>query len=182
MKNSNEETITLGAGCFWCVEAVFQDLKGVIKVESGYSNGLMDYRPPYQEVCSGSTGFVEVIQVTFDKTLVSLETVLDVFWHMHDPTTLNQQGNDRGTQYRSGIYYNSEDQERVALKSKKKIEDNKVYPDPIVTEILPLEKYYTAEIYHQEYYNLNKDRNPYCTYVITPKVSKFRSDFKELLK
>lgn len=180
--NMNIETITLGAGCFWCVEAVFQDLRGVIKVESGYSNGSFDHRPSYSDVCSGNSGFVEVLQVTFDKDEVSLETILDVFWHTHDPTTLNQQGNDRGTQYRSGIYYNSEEQRLISEKSKDKIINDQVYSEPIVTEILPLSRYYKAEEYHQEYYNLNRDRNPYCTYIITPKVSKFRSRYKELLK
>lgn len=176
------EVITLGAGCFWCVEAVFQDLKGVASVESGYCNGLDSSRPTYNEVCSGSTGYVEVLQVSFDPNVVSLETILDVFWHTHDPTTLNRQGNDRGTQYRSGIYYHNDIQKDIAEGSKAKIESENVYPDPIVTEVVALENYFSAEAYHQNYYNQNGGTNPYCTYVITPKVAKFRSRYKDLLK
>jgi len=176
------ETITLGAGCFWCVEAVFQELKGVHKVESGYSNGIDPKRPTYEEVCTGRTGYVEVLQVHFDPSEVSLETVLDVFWHTHDPTTLNRQGNDRGTQYRSGIYYHNEEQKAVAEASKAKIIADAVYPDPIVTEIVSLENYYTAEAYHQDYYKNNGRTNGYCVYVVTPKVAKFRSRYKDLAK
>ncbi|MBT8219228.1 MAG: peptide-methionine (S)-S-oxide reductase MsrA [Bacteroidia bacterium] len=181
MDQKNIDSITLGAGCFWCVEAVFQELKGVIQVESGYSNGDPKIRPSYHEVCSGNTGYVEVLKVSYDPDIISLETLLEVFWYTHDPTTLNRQGNDRGTQYRSGIYYNSEEQNAIADKSRDRIEAEKIYPDPIVTEIVPLENYFSAEQYHQEYYNQNMS-NPYCTYVITPKVSKFRLRFKELMK
>ena len=176
------ESITLGAGCFWCVEPIFQDLKGVERVEAGYSNGPSNSRPSYKDICTGLTGFVEVIQVHFDPSTVSLKTILDVFWHTHDPTTLNQQGNDRGTQYRSGIYFVNDIQESIAARSKISIEEAEVYPDPIVTEIMQLETYFKAEDYHQEYYQKVGNQTAYCAYVITPKVAKFRSNFKDLLK
>ena len=176
------ESIVLGAGCFWCVEAVFQDLKGVVSVESGYSNGPTSDRPSYEFVCTGTSGFVEVLKVVFDPTVVSLETILDVFWHTHNPTTLNQQGADRGTQYRSGIYFANDAQKQIALDSKSSIESAAVYTDPIVTEVMELKHYYPAEAYHQEYYNKVGHQNSYCTYVITPKVAKFRARYKDLLK
>lgn len=175
------ETIVLGAGCFWCVEAVFQDIRGVLSVESGYSNGNFDRQPTYKEVCTGQTGFNEVLKVEFDPVVISLEKLLEVFFYTHDPTSLNRQGNDRGTQYRSGIYYNSEEQKTIALASKASIEKEQVYPDPIVTEIEVLRDYYPAEDYHQNYYKNTGDRNGYCTYVITPKVAKFRARYGELL-
>jgi len=176
------DSIILGAGCFWCVEAVFQDLKGVISVESGYSNGLSSQRPTYEDVCTGATGYVEVLKVNFEPSVITLETILEVFWHTHNPTTLNQQGNDRGTQYRSGIYYQDEGQKEIALASKAAISSAQVYSDPIVTEIIALENYFVAEEYHQSYYNRVGNQNSYCTYVITPKVAKFRSKYKDLLK
>lgn len=176
------ESIVLGAGCFWCVEAVFQDLRGVDSVESGYSNGISSDRPSYEFVCTGTSGYVEVLKVNFDPSIVSLETILDVFWHTHNPTTLNQQGNDRGTQYRSGIYYQNESQKAIALASKAAIQAAAVYPDPIVTEVVALAHYYVAEAYHQEYYNRVGNQNSYCTYVINPKVAKFRAKYKDLLK
>ena len=176
------ESIVLGAGCFWCVEAVFQDLKGVVSVESGYSNGPTSDRPSYDYVCSGTSGYVEVIKVVFDPSVISLATILDVFWHTHDPTTLNRQGHDRGTQYRSGIYFQDKAQKVIAIESKVAIESAAVYPDPVVTEVMELVYYYPAETYHQKYYNKVGNQNSYCTYVITPKVAKFRARYKDLLK
>jgi len=176
------ESIVLGAGCFWCVEAVFQDLKGVVSVESGYSNGPSSERPSYEYVCSGTSGYVEVLKVVFDPSEVSLETILDVFWHTHNPTTLNRQGNDRGSQYRSGIYYEGDAQKQIAIESKEVIESAGIYLDPIVTEIEQLVHYYPAEAYHQEFYNRVGNQNSYCTYVISPKVAKFRARYKDLLK
>ncbi|WP_245935632.1 peptide-methionine (S)-S-oxide reductase MsrA [Sediminitomix flava] len=176
----NLEMITLGAGCFWCVEAVFQDLIGVEKVESGYSNG-QGKNPTYKEVCSGTTGYAEVAQITFDPTVISLEQLLEVFWYTHNPTTLNQQGADKGTQYRSGIFYANEEQKNIAEQSKAKVEKSGLWSDPIVTEITPLKDYYPAENYHQNYYN-NNSQQPYCQIVIAPKLKKLYSEYKHLLK
>jgi peptide-methionine (S)-S-oxide reductase len=174
------ETATLGAGCFWCVEAVFQRLEGVVKVESGYSGGTVK-NPTYEQVCTGRTGHAEVAQVTFNPTIVSFKEILDVFWKTHDPTTLNQQGNDHGTQYRSAIFYHSEEQKKIAELYKKELEAAKVWDDPIVTEISSLINYYKAENYHQNYYNQNKFQ-PYCMVVINPKLNKFKKEFSIKLK
>jgi peptide-methionine (S)-S-oxide reductase len=172
------EIATLGGGCFWCVEAVYQDLKGVLKVESGYTGGHVD-NPTYREICTGATGHAEVIQVTFDPAVISFEDILRVFFTVHDPTTLNRQGNDSGTQYRSAIFYHSEAQKTTAEAIKKEAQE--AWDDPIVTEITALDKFYKAEDYHQNYYKDNPNQ-PYCSFVIAPKVKKFREKFKDRLK
>ncbi len=171
---------TFGAGCFWCVEAIFQRVEGVIRVESGYSGGSKE-NPTYYEVTTGKTGHAEVIRIEYDESVVSFETLLEVFWHTHNPTTLNRQGADVGTQYRSAIFYHDEQQKEIALKSKQATENSKLWDDPIVTEISPLINYYVAEDYHQNYYNNNPNQG-YCSYVIAPKVAKFMKEFKHLLK
>lgn len=172
------EIATLGGGCFWCVEAFFQDLKGVSKVESGYSGGPMD-NPSYEAVCGGRTGHAEVIQVTFDPAVISFQNILEVFFTVHDPTTLNRQGNDSGTQYRSVIYYHSPEQKAVADQAK--IAAKAIWDDPIVTEITSFDKFFKAEGYHQNYYKTNPNQ-PYCSIVIAPKVSKFRKLYQEKLQ
>ncbi|KAA9339780.1 peptide-methionine (S)-S-oxide reductase MsrA [Hymenobacter busanensis] len=174
------ELATFGAGCFWCVEAVFQNLNGVEKVVSGYTGGRIA-NPTYKEVCSGLTGHNEVAQITFDPAKISFEELLEVFWKTHDPTTLNRQGNDVGTQYRSGIYYHNAEQKRLAEEYKQKLNDAHAFPQPIVTEILPLSVFYPAEDYHQNYFNLNGGQ-PYCQFVVKPKVDKVRQVFADKLK
>lgn len=178
--NESTETIVLGAGCFWCVEAVFQELKGVISVESGYSNGALD-KPTYKAVCSGSTGYAEVAKITYNPDEITFETLLSVFFKTHDPTTLNRQGADRGTQYRSGIFYHTNKQKEIATRIIAQLNAEKAYPDPIVTEVTALKNYYPAEDYHQNYYTNNPNQG-YCSYVIQPKVEKFRKVFKDHLK
>jgi peptide-methionine (S)-S-oxide reductase len=173
------ELATLGAGCFWCVEAVFQDLEGVEKVESGYAGGTVK-NPTYKQVCEGTTGAAEVTRIIFDPSKISFEQILEVFFQTHNPTTLNRQGGDAGTQYRSAIFYHSEAQKKTAEASI--IKAAELWSDPIVTEISPLPDYYPAEDYHQNYFNLNANKNPYCSAVIVPKVDKFRKQFKPLLK
>jgi peptide-methionine (S)-S-oxide reductase len=175
------EKATLGAGCFWCVEAIFQDLAGVKKVESGYAGGHVK-NPTYKEVCSGRTGHAEVIQITFDPKVISYEDILEVFWYTHDPTTLNRQGADVGTQYRSAIFYHSEAQKAIAEKSKKAADASGDFQNPIVTEIVEISNYYEAEDYHQDYYNNNGSSNGYCRVVITPKIQKFRKKYSDKLK
>jgi peptide-methionine (S)-S-oxide reductase len=177
---SNKEIATLGAGCFWCVEAIYQRLEGVEKVESGYSGGSVK-NPTYEQVCTGRTGHAEVIQVTFDPKKLSYKELLEVFFKTHDPTTLNRQGADLGTQYRSAIFYHSEDQKSAAEQVRKEMEAAKVWDDPIVTEISPFSVFYKAEEYHQNYYNQNSSQ-PYCMMVINPKLSKFRKEFSNKLK
>ena len=167
------ESIVLGGGCFWCVEAVLVPLRGVERVVSGYANGHVP-NPTYREVCSGSTGHAEVVEVTFDPDVVSLRDLLTVFFTTHDPTTLNRQGADRGTQYRSGVYTRSEAQRETAEAVKAELEADGVFADPIVTEIEPLDVFYPAEDYHQDYYARNPAQ-PYCAAVIAPKVAKLRS-------
>lgn len=174
------EVATFGSGCFWCTEAVFEKLKGVVSVVSGYSGGSTD-NPTYKEVCSGVTGHAEVTQITFDPTVISFTELLEIFWKTHDPTTLNRQGNDVGTQYRSAIFYHSEKQKKLAEEYKLKLKEAKIFNGPIVTEISKFEKFYPAENYHQDYYEQNKSQ-PYCSFVITPKVEKFKKVFKEKLK
>ena len=164
------EVATLGAGCFWCVEAIYQDLQGVLKVESGYTGGR-NANPTYNEVCSGMTGHAEVIQVTFDPAVISFKEILEVFFTVHDPTTLNRQGNDSGTQYRSVIYYHSPAQQTVA--EEVKLASKEIWDDPIVTEISAFDTFYVAEKYHQNYYKDNPNQG-YCSIVIAPKVKKFR--------
>jgi peptide-methionine (S)-S-oxide reductase len=179
-KQSGLEKATLGAGCFWCVEAVFQRLKGVKSVISGYTGGKTE-NPTYKEICGGDTGHAEVAQVTFDPAQISFKELLDVFWRTHDPTTLNRQGNDSGTQYRSAIFYHNEHQKKIAEEAKKEANELKIWPNPIVTEISPLRTFYEAEDYHQNYYN-NNTFQPYCSFVITPKVQKLKKEFSEKLK
>lgn len=169
------EKATLGGGCFWCLEAIFQRVKGVSKVESGYAGGDND-NPNYREVCSGTTNHAEVIQITFDSEVISFEEILFIFWRIHDPTTLNRQGADVGTQYRSVVYFHDENQKETALKSKSEAENAKIWSDPIVTEISPLTKFFKAEEYHQNYFNDNSNQ-PYCRAVIEPKVRKFMEAF-----
>ena len=179
-KKMQLETATFGAGCFWCVEAVFQQLEGVHEVVSGYTGGTT-VNPTYQAVCMGMTGHAEVVQIQFDPTVISYEELLEVLWHTHDATTLNRQGNDVGTQYRSAIFYHSEEQRRIAEQSKAEMDTSDMWDDPIVTEITPIDTFYPAEDYHQNYFLLNS-RQPYCQFVIHPKMRKFTKDFKEKLK
>ncbi len=174
------ETITVGGGCFWCTEAVFEELKGVEKVESGYSGGKVP-NPTYQEVCTGDTGHAEVSQITFDPKVISLKDILQVFFTVHDPTTLNRQGNDEGTQYRSVIFYRNDEQQAVARQVIKEIQDAKIWDGRIVTELAPFTAFYKAEDYHQEYFKLH-GQQPYCRMVIAPKVAKFREHFRDKLK
>lgn len=173
------DTITLGAGCFWCVEAVYQRVNGVKSVTSGYMGGKMK-NPSYREVCSGLTGHAEVCQLTYDPKIVSFDTILEVFWQTHDPTTLNRQGADSGTQYRSAIFFHSEAQKVAAEVWKTKLNSQKVFPNPIVTEIKGMSTFYVAEDYHQNYFNQNGEQ-PYCQIVIKPKMDKFLKSFKNKL-
>lgn len=177
---SGLDTATFGAGCFWCVEAVFQRLNGVKSVKSGYSGGFVK-NPSYKEVCNGSTGHAEVCQIIFDSSKISFKELLEVFWKTHDPTTLNRQGNDFGTQYRSAVFYHSALQKELAEKYKKELNEAGAYPDPILTEIAAFTEFYPAEDYHQNYYNQNGSQG-YCRYVIQPKVEKFEKVFKDKLK
>jgi len=174
------EKATFGAGCFWCVEAIFTELKGVVSVEPGYAGGAIE-NPTYKAVCSGTTGHAEVAQITYDPSLITYDKLLSVFWKTHDPTTLNKQGADVGTQYRSVIFFHTEEQKRLAEKYKKELEESGAWDSPIVTEISVLIKFYIAENYHRDYYANNKD-NQYCRYVIQPKVEKFKKVFVEELK
>lgn len=180
-KNMNEPSIaTFGAGCFWCVEAVFESLKGVDKVVSGYSGGHVK-NPSYREVCNGTTGHAEVCQIYYHPDIISFDELLEVFWGTHDPTTLNKQGNDVGTQYRSAVFYHDTNQKEKALYYKKKLNDSGAYTNPIVTEIVSFESFYVADDYHQEYFSLNPNQ-PYCTFVIQPKMEKFKKVFGDKLK
>jgi len=174
------DTITLGAGCFWCVEAIFDNLKGIHTVISGYSGGEIK-NPSYKEVCRGTTGHAEVIQLTYDTNTISLDEILEVFFLTHDPTTLNRQGADVGTQYRSAIFYHNAAQKEIAQNVKKKLDNSGAYPNPIVTEISAFSIFYAAEDYHQEYYELNGEQ-PYCRAVIRPKMEKFEKVFKDKMK
>lgn len=176
----SEELATFGNGCFWCTEAVFLAVKGVSRVESGYSGGTVK-NPTYREVCTGLTGHAEVIRIVFDPSVISYAELLEIFWNTHDPTTLNRQGADEGTQYRSVIFYHDEEQRKTAEQYKAQLEASKVFKNRIVTEISPLINYYPAEDYHQNYYALNPDQG-YCQYVIRPKVDKFRKQFQGKLK
>lgn len=176
----NSDTATFGAGCFWCVEAVFLELKGVTQVASGYMGGRRA-NPTYEQVCSGSTGHAEVIQVVYDPRVISYPELLEVFWSVHDPTTLNRQGADVGTQYRSVVFYHSDVQKELALEYKKKLDESGAFPASIVTEISAATVFYKAEAYHQNYYNSNGNQ-PYCSMVIRPKVEKFRKVFGEKLR
>ncbi len=174
------DTATLAAGCFWCVEAVFQELKGVLSVTSGYTGGKIK-NPTYREVCSGLTGHAEACQIIFDPAVITYDELLEAFWSSHDPTTLNRQGADQGTQYRSAIFYHNEDQKKLAESYKAKLNAENAFDKPIVTEISPASVFYKAEDYHQNYYDQNGNA-PYCTFVIAPKLEKFRKVFKDKLK
>lgn len=171
---------TFGNGCFWCTEAVFQKLKGVSKVKSGYSGGETE-NPTYEEVCSGSTGHAEVLQITFDDEQITFGELLEVFWNTHDPTTLNRQGNDVGTQYRSVVFYHNDEQRAQTEAYKAQLDQSGTWKDPIVTEIVPFDKFYEAENYHDDYFNKNGSQ-PYCAFVVRPKVEKFVKQFGDKLK
>ena len=177
---NNLEVVTLGGGCFWCLEAVFQQVKGVEKVESGYAGGAVA-NPTYKQVCAGSTGHAEVIQVTFAPKIITLKQLLEIFFAIHDPTTLNRQGNDAGTQYRSVVFYRTPEQKAVAEQVIKETADSKLWKGKIVTELAPFKVFYKAEDYHQNYFTLNSDQ-PYCNAVIAPKLAKFRNHFRDQLK
>lgn len=174
------ETITLGGGCFWCTESVFVRVKGVIDVESGYCNGET-VQPTYEQVCTGRTGHNEVVKLVYDPAQISVRDILEVFFLIHDPTTLNAQGNDHGTQYRSGIYFNTPEQQQEALALIAELEHNGAYPRPIVTEVLPQANYWPAENYHQDFFEKNPNQG-YCLAVAAPKVAKFRKTFARLQK
>ncbi|MCA9881734.1 MAG: peptide-methionine (S)-S-oxide reductase MsrA [Anaerolineae bacterium] len=174
------ETTTLAGGCFWCLEAVYDQLKGVQSVESGYAGGNVQ-NPSYKAVCTGATGHAEVVQIAFDNDVISFQDILDVFFTIHDPTTLNRQGNDVGTQYRSAVFYHSDEQKEIAEKTIKDLNQNGPWDNPIVTQIVPIANYFPAEDYHQEYFENNPDQG-YCRVVIAPKVAKFRSKYIERLK
>ena len=180
MQTSERETATLAGGCFWCLEAVFEQLRGVEKVVSGYAGGHVP-NPTYHAVCGGATGHAEVVQVTFDPAEVSFRELLEVFFTIHDPTTLNRQGADVGTQYRSAVFFHSPEQERTAREVIAALEAEGVWDSPIVTEVAPMTEFYPAEDYHQEYYR-NNARQPYCQVVIAPKVARFRREYLERLK
>jgi len=176
-----KEMATLAGGCFWCVEAVFDQLKGVESVESGYMGGKTE-NPSYEDICTGKTGHAEVVQVSFDADQVRFADILNVFFTVHDPTTLNQQGNDFGTQYRSAIFYHSAEQRAEAERTIARLTAEKVWSRPIVTEVTPAAKFFMAEDHHQEYFDRVGARNPYCTMVVEPKVAKFRKVFFDRLK
>lgn len=178
--NKNLKEATLGAGCFWCIEAVFEELKGVISVESGYSGGRV-MNPTYKQICTGTTGHAEVARIIYDADVINFKELLEVFWQTHDPTTLNRQGNDIGTQYRSVIFYHNKTQQEQAEYYKSELDKSDAFSSPIVTEVSPLTNYYKAEKYHQNYYSLNPNQG-YCQYVIAPKMEKFRKAFKDKLK
>lgn len=179
-KEQRTEVATFGAGCFWCTEAQFQQLEGVEKVESGYSGGFVD-NPTYTQVCTGTTGHAEVTNIHYDPSKISFDELLAAFWVAHDPTQLNRQGNDVGTQYRSVIYYHNEEQKQKAEEYKKKLNEEQAYSSDVVTEISPFTKFYKAEDYHQNYYNQNGSQS-YCMFVVKPKLDKFKKVFKDKLK
>jgi peptide-methionine (S)-S-oxide reductase len=175
------DTATFGTGCFWCTEAIFENLKGVLKVTSGYSGGEVK-NPTYKEVCGGETGHAECVQIVFEPNKITFDELLEVFFEVHDPTSLNRQGADEGTQYRSAIFFHSDEQKQKAEHYKTELNKSGAFPKPIVTEISPATKFYPAEDYHQEYYENNKNSNPYCSVVIRPKLDKFRKVFANKLK
>lgn len=179
-QTENIDTAVLAGGCFWCLDAVYRRMEGIVDVESGYANGNTP-NPDYKEVCTGTTGYAEAVSIRFDTTKTSYAEILEVFWRIHNPTTLNRQGNDIGTQYRSGIYFRNETQKDIALKSKEAAEQAELWEGRFVTEIEPLSSYYPAEDYHQDYYT-NNPGNSYCTYVVGEKVDKFKKLFAEKLK
>lgn len=178
--NDSLKKATFGSGCFWCTEAVFERVKGVHSVVSGYAGGTVE-NPTYEQVCTGTTGHAEVTQITYDPEVISYDELLQIFWRTHDPTTLNRQGNDVGTQYRSVIFYHDDEQKQLAEKYKEELNASGAWEDPIVTEIVPLSVFYEAEDYHQNYYENNPNQG-YCSFVIAPKLEKFEKVFKEKLK
>lgn len=178
--STNVETVTLAGGCFWCLEAVYDEVKGVLSVDSGYANGHVA-NPSYRAVCNGDTGHAEVVQIKFDPGIISFRDILNIFFGIHDPTTLNRQGADTGTQYRSGIYYHTPEQREAAVSLITDLNAQKIWDQPIVTEVEPLMDFYVAEDYHQEYFAKNPYQ-PYCMAVVAPKVTKFRKHFLELWK
>jgi peptide-methionine (S)-S-oxide reductase len=179
-KSDSFDEIILANGCFWCTEAIFKRVRGIISVIPGYSGGFVT-GPSYEQVCSGETGHAEALQVRFDPKIISLEKLLEIFWYTHDPTTLNRQGNDIGTQYRSAIFYQTPDQRDTATAVRENIDKKKDYSNPIVTEITPFRNFYPAEKYHKDYYDNNKNV-PYCSYVIDPKVQKLLTKFQDKVK
>lgn len=178
--DKNLEIATLANGCFWCTEAIFSRVKGIKSVIPGYSGGSTS-NPSYEQVCTGITGHAEAIQIEFDSKIISFEKILDIFWHTHDPTTLNRQGNDVGTQYRSAIFYHDECQKDIAEKLKKELEKEDVFKNPIVTEITPFSKFYPAENYHKEYFENNRNAS-YCSFVIDPKIQKLLQKYSDKIK
>jgi peptide-methionine (S)-S-oxide reductase len=181
ISNVSTDTATFANGCFWCTEAIFEELEGVISATSGYTGGKTE-NPTYKQVCTGETGHAECLQIVYDPKKISFDELLEVFWETHDPTTLNRQGNDVGTQYRSGIFYHNEEQRQKAEKYKDALNKSGAFDKPIVTEITPFTKFFAAEDYHQQYFDNNENANPYCKIVIRPKVDKFRKVFKDKLK
>ena len=179
--NATLDTATFANGCFWCTEVIFEELEGVISAESGYTGG-QTVNPTYKEVCTGETGHAECLQIVYDPSKISFDELLEVFWETHDPTTLNRQGADVGTQYRSGIFYHNEEQKQKAERYKAELDKSGAFDRPIVTEITPFDKFYPAENYHQQYFENNENNNPYCKIVIRPKLDKFRKVFKDKLK
>jgi peptide-methionine (S)-S-oxide reductase len=179
-KSILSDTAVFGGGCFWCVEAIYGEVKGVLSATSGYSGGSVE-NPSYKQVCTGTTGHAEVCRIIYDPSVISFNKLLEIFWTVHDPTTLNQQGNDVGTQYRSVIFYTSEKQLELANSYKAKLNKENTFGKPVVTEIVPFRKFYIAEDYHQDYYDNNKNA-PYCSFVVAPKVEKFRKVFPDYLK
>lgn len=177
---SQFDTATLAGGCFWCTEAIFNRLKGVTSVVPGYA-ASQEENPSYEEVCTGRTGAAEAIQITYDPSIITYDTLLEIFWHTHDPTTLNRQGNDVGTQYRSAIFYQNDEQKQSALASKEALEKSGAYKKPVVTEIVPFTNFYPAEDYHKDYYDRNRSQG-YCTFVIDPKVKKLLNEYKNVVK
>jgi peptide-methionine (S)-S-oxide reductase len=178
--NNDNETATLANGCFWCSEAIFKRLKGVKSVTPGYAGGTLK-NPSYDQVCNGTTGHAESIQIVFDPSVIDFDKILNIFWHTHNPTTLNRQGNDVGTQYRSAIFYHNEKQREIAEKSKKDLEKERIYKNSIVTEITPFKNFYTAENYHKDYYDKNKQA-AYCNFVIDPKIHKLLKEYENDIK
>jgi peptide-methionine (S)-S-oxide reductase len=179
-KGDDMETAILGGGCFWCTEAIYDSVAGIEKAESGYAGGKIP-SPTYEDVSTGDSGHAEVVRITFDPKVITYPEILRIFFHLHDPTTLNQQGADRGTQYRSVIFYMNDKQKKEAEEAIKKITEEKLWPNPIVTEITPFKEFFMAEDYHQNYYKNNQDR-PYCSLVIGPKIQKLKKEFADKLK
>jgi peptide-methionine (S)-S-oxide reductase len=180
VNEKGNQIATLGGGCFWCLEAVFDDVVGVVSVESGYAGGSVE-NPSYQQVCTGATGHAEVVRVTFDPAIITYREILEINFSIHNPTTLNRQGADVGTQYRSVIFYHDEDQKKVAEMLMQEIEAERIWDDPLVTQLVPFEKFFIAEDYHQEYFK-NNPNNGYCQVVVAPKLAKFRRKFAARLK